>query len=88
MRCRRPTPIKSVPVTCWLLTDHGCVSPGQVRDGAALAEALAAEAPYDILISSATGGERAIGPFMEMDTAGFQASFDKLCAHQNLWAVH
>lgn len=52
-----------------------------VRDGEALAAALAREAPYDILISSATGGERAIGPFMTMDMAGFQASFDKLCAY-------
>jgi NAD(P)-dependent dehydrogenase (short-subunit alcohol dehydrogenase family) len=51
-----------------------------VRDEEGLAAALAAEAPYDILISSATGGERAVGPFMTMDMAGFKASFDKLCA--------
>ena len=55
-----------------------------VRDQKALAEALAAEAPYDILISSATGGDRAIGPFMTMDMAGFQASFDKLWGYTNI----
>ena len=55
-----------------------------VRDQKALAEALAAEAPYDILISSATGGERAIGPFMTMDMEGFQASFDKLWGYTNI----
>ena len=55
-----------------------------VRDQKALAEALAAEAPYDVLISSATGGERAIGPFMTMDMAGFQASFDKLWGYTNI----
>ena len=55
-----------------------------VRDQKALGEALAAEAPYDVLISSATGGERAIGPFMTMDMAGFQASFDKLWGYTNI----
>jgi NAD(P)-dependent dehydrogenase (short-subunit alcohol dehydrogenase family) len=59
-----------------------------VRDGEALAAALAAEAPYDILISSATGGDRSIGPFMEMDMAGYKASFDKLCEHQSCLAIH
>ena len=65
-----------------------------VRDQKALAEALAAEAPYDILISSATGGDRAIGPFMTMDMEGFQASFDKLWGYTNIvvrtapWLFH
>lgn len=37
-------------------------------------------APFDILISAATGGSRAVGPFLEMDMDGYQASFDKLWA--------
>ena len=41
-------------------------------------------APYDILISAATGGGRAIGPFLEMDLDGYQASFDKLWGYANV----
>ncbi len=41
-------------------------------------------APFDILISSATGGDRAIGPFMEMDMDGFQGSFAKLWGYANV----
>lgn len=41
-------------------------------------------APFDILISAATGGSRAIGPFLEMDMDGFQASFDKLWGYANV----
>ena len=45
---------------------------------------LAEHAPYDILISAATGGERAAGPFLEMDLDGYQASFDKLWGYANV----
>jgi len=41
-------------------------------------------APFDIVISSATGGDRAIGPFMEMDMDGFQGSFAKLWGYANV----
>nr|NIO39774.1 SDR family NAD(P)-dependent oxidoreductase [Burkholderiales bacterium] len=30
-------------------------------------------APYDILVSAATGGARAVGPFLEMDMDGYKA---------------
>ena len=33
---------------------------------------------YDILVNSATGGARAVGPFLSMDLDGYSASFDKL----------
>jgi len=49
-----------------------------VRDRAALESLFAAEAPFDILVSAATGGDRAIGPFMSMD------SFDKLWGYANV----
>jgi NAD(P)-dependent dehydrogenase (short-subunit alcohol dehydrogenase family) len=40
-------------------------------------QALLAEcAPHDILVSAATGGARAIGPFLEMDMDGYKGSFD------------
>jgi len=40
--------------------------------------------PFDILISAATGGPRAIGPFLEMDMNGYKASFDKLWGYANV----
>jgi len=40
--------------------------------------------PFDILVSAATGGERAIGPFAEMDMDGYQASFAKLWGYSNV----
>lgn len=53
------------------------------RDAGALADLFAEEAPFDILVNAATGGERAIGPFLEMDMDGFKASFDKLWSYAN-----
>ena len=37
----------------------------------------------DYLINAATGGARAVGPFMEMDLDGFQGSFAKLWGYTN-----
>jgi NAD(P)-dependent dehydrogenase (short-subunit alcohol dehydrogenase family) len=55
-----------------------------VRDRDALSILFQACAPFDILVSAATGGSRAIGPFLEMDMDGFQASFDKLWGYANV----
>jgi len=55
-----------------------------VRDEDALQKLFADLAPFDILISAATGGDRAIGPFLEMDMAGFRASFDKMWGYANV----
>jgi NAD(P)-dependent dehydrogenase (short-subunit alcohol dehydrogenase family) len=55
-----------------------------VRDGAALETLLQSLAPFDILVSAATGGSRAIGPFLDMDMDGFKASFDKLWGYANV----
>jgi len=41
-------------------------------------------APFDILVSAATGGARAIGPFLDMDMDGYRASFDKLWGYANV----
>ena len=41
-------------------------------------------APFDILVSAATGGSRAAGPFLEMDMLGFKSSFDKLWGYANI----
>lgn len=54
-----------------------------VLDRAGLSDLFAEEAPYDILVNCATGGERASGPFLEMDLDGFQLSFRKLWGYTN-----
>lgn len=51
------------------------------RDG--LSVLFEEQAPFDILVCSATGGRRAVGPFLEMDLDGFQGSFAKLWGYTN-----
>ncbi len=55
-----------------------------VRDREALPALFQKLAPFDILISAATGGGRAVGPFLEMDMDGYQRSFDKLWGYANI----
>ena len=55
-----------------------------VLDRDALENLFADCAPFDILVSSATGGSRAIGPFLDMDLDGYKASFDKLWGYANV----
>jgi len=55
-----------------------------VLDGAAIEALLNDLGPIDILVSAATGGGRAIGPFLEMDMDGFKSSFDKLWGYANV----
>ncbi len=55
-----------------------------VRDVDAMEALLSELAPFDVLISAATGGERAVGPFMSMDMEGYKASFDKLWGYANV----
>ncbi len=55
-----------------------------VRDREAMSALFDECAPFDILVSAATGGERAVGPFLEMDLDGYQASFDKLWGYVNV----
>ncbi|MBT6314173.1 MAG: SDR family oxidoreductase, partial [Alphaproteobacteria bacterium] len=40
--------------------------------------------PFDILVSAATGGARAAGPFLKMDLDGYQGSFAKLWGYANV----
>lgn len=57
---------------------------GDVLDRDGLVPLFAACAPFDILVSSATGGDRAIGPFAKMDMDGFQGSFRKVWGYANV----
>ncbi|MXW54320.1 MAG: SDR family oxidoreductase [Gammaproteobacteria bacterium] len=52
-------------------------------DRDALAKLFQEEAPFDILVNSATGGARASGPFLQMDLDAFQLSFRKLWGYTN-----
>ena len=55
-----------------------------VLDRDALDALLTREAPFDILVSAATGGQRAVGPFLGMGLEGYRSSFDKLWGYSNV----
>ncbi len=55
-----------------------------VTDEKAVAKFLKEQAPYDVLISAATGGSRAVGPFLKMDLEGYKGSFAKLWGYANV----
>ena len=54
-----------------------------VLDREAMTAVFAEYAPIDVLVNAATGGERATGPFMDMDLDGFTGSFRKLWGYVN-----
>lgn len=54
-----------------------------VLDRAALAALFEKHDGFDFLVNAATGGPRAVGPFLEMDLDGFQGSFAKLWGYVN-----
>ena len=58
--------------------------PCDVLDAAAVSALCADEAPFDIVVSAATGGGRALGPFLEMGLDGYKGSFDKLWGYANV----
>ena len=55
-----------------------------VLDRGAVEAILDELSPIDILVTAATGGKRAYGPFLEMDLDGYKASFDKLWGYANV----
>jgi len=74
---RDPSKAGPVPDT---VTLEAC----DVCDSAAVEKLLNRHGPFDILVSAATGGERAIGPFADMDIDGFKGSFAKLWGYANV----
>lgn len=55
-----------------------------VLDRDALQKMFAELAPFDILVSAATGGGRARGNFLDMDMDDYQGSFAKLWGYANV----
>lgn len=74
---RNPSKAGPMPAN---VTTQAC----DVLDGDAIEALLNGLGPFDILVSAATGGSRAIGPFLEMDIDGFKGSFDKLWGYANV----
>ncbi len=66
-----------------VLGDDADVRQLDVLDREAMSALFESLAPVDILVNAATGGERATGPFLEMDLDGFQGSFRKLWGYVN-----
>ncbi len=55
-----------------------------VLDEAALSALFEKHAQFDVLISAATGGGSAVGPFMQMEMQGFRDSFAKMWGYANV----
>ena len=74
---RNPSKAGELPAN---VTTQSC----DVRDKVAVESLLNKLGQIDILVSAATGGDRAIGPFLEMDMDGFKSSFEKLWGYANV----
>ena len=55
-----------------------------VLDRSAVEAVFSELSPIDILVTAATGGKRAFGPFLEMDMDSYKGSFDKLWGYANV----
>lgn len=58
-----------------------------VLDRDALEDLFKEFAPFDILVSAATGGTRARGPFLSMEIDTYKASFAKLWGYANVLQI-
>ena len=74
---RNPDKLKNVP-------KNVTTKKMNVLDRNALEKFFQEVGEYDILVNSATGGARAVGPFLSMDLDGYRASFDKLWGYTNV----
>ena len=74
---RNPGKLKTVP-------KNVTTKKMNVLDRDALEKFFQEVGEYDILVNSATGGTRAVGPFLSMDLDGYRASFDKLWGYTNV----
>ncbi len=74
---RKPEKVRNVP-------KNVTTKKMNVLDRDALEQFFQEVGEYDILVNSATGGARAVGPFLSMDLDGYRASFDKLWGYTNV----
>ena len=74
---RNPDKLKNVP-------KNVTTKKMNVLDRDALEKFFQEVGEYDILVNSATGGARAVGPFLSMDLDGYKASFDNLWGYTNV----
>ena len=74
---RNPDKLKTVP-------KNVTTKKMNVLDRDALEKFFQEVGEYDILVNSATGGTRAVGPFLSMDLDGYRASFGKLWGYTNV----
>ncbi len=74
---RNPEKLQNVP-------KNVTIKKMNVLDRDALEQFFQEVGEYDILVNSATGGTRAVGPFLSMDLDGYRASFDKLWGYTNV----
>ena len=74
---RNPDKLKNVP-------KNVTTKKMDVLDRDALEKFFQEVGEYDIIVNSATGGARAVGPFLSMDLDGYRASFDKLWGYTNV----
>ena len=74
---RNPDKLKNIP-------KNVTTKKMNVLDRDALEQFFQEIGEYDILVNSATGGARAVGPFLSMDLDGYRASFDKLWGYTNV----
>ena len=74
---RNPDKLKTIP-------KNVTTKKMNVLDRDALEKFFQEVGEYDILVNSATGGTRAVGPFLSMDLDGYRASFDKLWGYTNV----
>jgi NAD(P)-dependent dehydrogenase (short-subunit alcohol dehydrogenase family) len=74
---RNPDKLKNIP-------KNVTTKKMNVLDRDALEKFFQEVGEYDILVNSATGGTRAVGPFLSMDLDGYKASFDKLWGYTNV----
>ncbi len=74
---RNPEKLKNVP-------KNVVTKKMNVLDRDALEQFFQEVGEYDILVNSATGGARSVGPFLSMDLDGYRASFDKLWGYTNV----
>jgi len=66
------------------LPDGVSVEACDVTDEDAVSKLLSKQAPFDILVSAATGGSRAIGEFSAMEMDGYKSSFNKLWGYAHV----